>query len=176
MGILGSLIGTGVGAIGTALGQWQASKAAKRAKANIESAKQQNQAWYERRYNEDATQRADAQRVLTMTADNIRKRNKQAAAAQAVTGGTDESVAATREANNQALASAASGIAANAQASKDNVEQRYQATNSDLNNQLTNIEMNRANQITTATSNFGQAAMNTGIAIDEYNTLKKQES
>lgn len=37
--------------------------------------RRKNQDWYDRRYNEDATQRADAQAMLTRTAEAIRQRN-----------------------------------------------------------------------------------------------------
>lgn len=91
----------------------------KRVKENIQAQQQANQNWYDRRYNEDATQRADAQRILTQTEESIRNRNRQAAGAQAVMGGTDESVAAAKAANAQALADATSQIAVNADNRKD---------------------------------------------------------
>ena len=96
----------------------------KKVKKNLQAQKQANQDWYDRRYNEDATQRADAQRILTMTEESIKNRNRQAAGAQAVMGGTEESVAATKAANNQALADATSQIAVNAEARKDQIEQQ----------------------------------------------------
>ena len=94
----------------------------KKAKRNVEAQRQKNQDWYDRRYNEDATQRADAQRILTQTEESIKQRNKAAAGSAAVMGGTDESVAAAKEANNKALADATSQIAADAEARKDNIE------------------------------------------------------
>lgn len=112
------LIGSAIGAAGSIFGGISASKAMKRAKKNVEAQRQKNQDWYDRRYNEDATQRADAQRILTQTEESIKQRNKQAAGSAAVMGGTDESVAAAKAANNQALADATSQIAANAEAGK----------------------------------------------------------
>lgn len=61
------LIGSALGAVGSIFGGNSASKAMKKAKQNVEQQIQKNQDWYDRRYNEDATQRADAQRILTMT-------------------------------------------------------------------------------------------------------------
>ena len=104
------LIGSAIGAAGSIFGGISASKAMKRAKKNVEAQRQKNQDWYDRRYNEDATQRADAQRILTQTEESIKQRNKQAAGSAAVMGGTDESVAAAKAANNQALADATSQI------------------------------------------------------------------
>ena len=91
----------------------------------IAEQQQDNQDWYDRRYNEDATQRADAQRLLQMTEESIKNRNRQAAGTQAVMGGTEESVAAAKAANSQALADATSQIAASADARKDAIEQQY---------------------------------------------------
>ena len=100
------LIGSAIGAAGSIFGGIKASKAMKKIKSNVEAQRQKNQNWYDRRYNEDYTQRADAQRILTQTEESIKNRNKQAAGIQAVMGGTDESVAATKEANSKALADA----------------------------------------------------------------------
>ena len=92
------LIGAAIGAAGSIFGGISASKAMRKMKANVEAQKKANQDWFDRRYNEDATQRADAQRILTMTEESIKNRNKVAAGAQAVMGGTEESVAATKAA------------------------------------------------------------------------------
>jgi len=95
------LIGAAIGAAGSIFGGIAASKAMRKMKANVEAQKKNNQDWFDRRYNEDATQRADAQRILTMTEESIKNRNKAAAGAQAVMGGTEESVAATKAANSK---------------------------------------------------------------------------
>ena len=100
MGIFGSAIGGALGIGGAIFGGISASKAMKKAKGMVEKQMKDNQNWYDRRYNEDATQRADAQRILTMTNENIRQRNRQAAGTRAVMGGTEESVAAAKAANN----------------------------------------------------------------------------
>ncbi len=87
MGIFGGAIGAGLGAVGSIFGGIAASKAMKRVKKNLQEQRRKNQDWYDRRYNEDATQRADAQAILTKTEESIRNRNKQAAGVQAVMGG-----------------------------------------------------------------------------------------
>lgn len=158
MGLIGSIAGGALGAVGSIFGGISASKAMKKVKKNLQAQKQANQDWYDRRYNEDATQRADAQRILTMTEDSIRNRNRQAAGAQAVMGGTEESVAAAKAANNQALADATSNIAVNAEARKDNIEAQYQAKDAQLNDALNNLEMKKADAISSAVQGVAQAA------------------
>ena len=94
--MIGGAISAGLSAVGSIFGGISASKAMKRVKNNLEEQRRKNQDWYDRRYNEDATQRADAQAILTKTEESIRNRNKQAAGTQAVMGGTEESVAAAK--------------------------------------------------------------------------------
>lgn len=142
MGLFGSIAGGALGAAGSIFGGISASKAMRRVKKNLQAQKEANQNWYDRRYNEDATQRADAQRILTQTEESIRNRNRQAAGAQAVMGGTDESTAAAKAANAQALADATSQIAAGAENRKDQIEQTYQQRDSQINEALNNLEMN----------------------------------
>lgn len=152
------LIGSAIGAAGSIFGGISASKAMKKAKANIEAQRQKNQDWYDRRYNEDATQRADAQRILTQTEERIKQRNKRAAGTQAVMGGTDESVAAAKAANNQALADATSQIAANAEARKDNIEATYMANDNAFVEQLNQLEQGKAQEIGQAVQGVANAA------------------
>ena len=160
--MVGSLVGAGLSAVGGIFGGISASKAMKKVKNNLQAQKQANQDWYDRRYNEDATQRADAQRILTKTEESIKNRNRQAAGTQAVMGGTDESVAAAKAANNEALAEATSQIAVNAEARKDQIEAQYQAKDAQLNDALNNLEINKAQAISCAVQGVTQAGA--GIA------------
>lgn len=162
MGLFGSIAGGALGAAGSIFGGISASKAMKRVKKNLQAQKEANQNWYDRRYNEDATQRADAQRILTQTEESIRNRNRQAAGAQAVMGGTDESTAAAKAANAQALADATSQIAAGAENRKDQIEQTYQQRDSQINEALNNLEINKAQAISQAVQ--GVAKAGAGIA------------
>ena len=152
------LIGSAIGAAGSIFGGISASKAMKRAKKNVEAQRKKNQDWYDRRYNEDATQRADAQRILTQTEESIKQRNKQAAGSAAVMGGTEESVAAAKAANNQALADATSQIAANAEARKDNIEATYMANDNAFVEQLNQLEQGKAQAIGQAVQGVANAA------------------
>ena len=155
---LGSIIGGAMNIGGSIFGGISASRAMKNVRKNIEAQKQKNEDWYNRRYNEDATQRADAQSILTQTMDAMRRSNQQAAGAQAVMGGTDESVAATKMANAQALGEAATNIAISGERRKDAIENQYLATDAQLNSQLNELEMQRAGQITNAANNVAKAA------------------
>ena len=158
MGLIGSIAGGALGAAGSIFGGISASKAMRRVKKNLQAQKEANQNWYDRRYNEDATQRADAQRILTQTEESIRKRNQQAAGSAAVMGGTDESVAAAKEANGKALSDTMSNINASAEARKDQIEQTYQQRDSQINEALNNLEMNKAQAISQAVQGVASVA------------------
>ena len=160
MGIFGSAIGGALGIGGAIFGGISASKAMKRAKKMVEEQKKENQNWYDRRYNEDSTQRADAQRILTQTNEAIRQRNQAAAGSAAVMGGTEESVAATKAANAQAIADATSQIAVNGERRKDQIESQYLQTKSDLNQQLQNLEIGKANAVSQAVQGVASAGAN----------------
>ena len=151
-------IGAAIGAAGSIFGGISASNAMNKMKANVEAQKKANQDWFDRRYNEDATQRADAQRILTLTEENIKNRNNAAAGAQAVMGGTDESTAAAKEANNKALSDATAQIAVNGEQRKDAIENKFQEREASLNNQLNEIEQKKAEAISQAVQGVTAAA------------------
>lgn len=151
-------VAAGMKAASSIAGGIAASKAMKQVKKNLNTQMAQNQDWYDRRYNEDATQRADAQRLLTMTEENIKNRNRQAAGTAAVMGGSDESVAAEKEANNQALASTMSNINAAADARKESIEQQYMSTKANLNDKLNNLTMQQAQNIQQAANGVADSA------------------
>ncbi|WP_288952497.1 hypothetical protein [uncultured Prevotella sp.] len=154
------LIGAAIGAAGSIFGGIAASKAMRKMKANVEAQKKANQDWFDRRYNEDATQRADAQRILTMTEESIKNRNRAAQGAAAVMGGTEESAAVTKAANGKALSDATAQIAVNGEQRKDAIENQFQERDTSLNNQLNEIEQNKANAIGQAVQGVTGAAGN----------------
>lgn len=141
------LIGSGIGAAGTVFGGISASKAIKKMNRNIEDQRKKNQDWYDQRYNEDATQRADAQRVLSQTQDMLKRQTDAAAGSAAVGGGTDESVAQAKAQANDTLGNVMSNINAQADARKDEIEQTYQANDNAYVEQLNNLEQQKAENI-----------------------------
>jgi len=164
--MLGSLIGAAIGVASSIYGGKKSAEAAQKANAMVKDMKQENLDWYNRRYNEDPLQRSSAQRVLTKTQELLRQRNKAASGTAAVMGGTEESVAAEKQRNNEALAEAASRIAAQGDAQKDAIEQQYRQTNMGLTQQQIGIEQQRAKAIADAAGGVATAAGTAGEAID----------
>ena len=138
--MLGGIIGGSVGALGGIFGGISKNKMLKKMRKMINEQKRENQNWYDRRYNEDATQRADAQAILTKTADMIKRRNQQSAGTQAVMGGTEESAAAAKVANAKALSDATSQIAVAGAQRKDQIEGQYRERQHQLDEQLRQLE------------------------------------
>lgn len=160
MGLLGGAIGAGLGAVGSIFGGIAASKAMKNVKNNINAQRSANRDWYDRRYNEDATQRADAVAAVNRVEQGIRERNRQAAGTQAVMGGTEESTAATKAANNQAVAEATAQIAINGDRRKDAIEAQFQAKDEALQSQLNDLERQKAENVAQAVQGVAQAGAN----------------
>ncbi len=169
--MIGSIIGAGLKIGSSIFGGNSMRKAIKEAKNNINKQKQKNQNWFDQRYNEDATQRADARALLTRMEENMKNRNLAAAGSAAVMGGTDESVAAQKAANAQTMADATSNIAAQAEARKDQIEQQYRAKDDELQNQLINLKLQKAQQ--TAAAVQGVAGAASGISGAFGSTTKK---
>lgn len=174
--MIGSLIGAGIGAIGSIFGGISASKAMKKyyneAKDNIDTQRDKNDSWYSRRYNESATQRADARDLLTRTEEAIRERNKEAAGMAAVGGATAESIAAAKAANNAAMANTVASIAANADARKDSIERQYMSRDAELTDKMTQLSreknVGKAQAVAQAVQGVTSAAGNFGTALDDW--------
>lgn len=154
---IGAIAGAGMQVAGSIIGGAAASKAMKNVKKNLEQQRAANQNWYDRKYNEDMTQRADAQRIINMTQEAIRQRNAQSAGSAAVMGGTEESAAAARASNNAMMADTMSQVAANAAARKDAVEQQYMSQDAALQNSINDMEVQRGQAVAAAAQGVGEA-------------------
>lgn len=162
---------------GTAANAIMGAKKRKEERRLLEEKERRNQAWYDRRYNEDATQRADAQRLMTYVQEQVRKRNQAAAGTQAVMGGTEEAAAAAREQNNQALAETASRIAADAADRKDKVEDMYMKRQEAIDDDRSSMMEDERGNIATSTQGLVNAAAAIGNGLDgvgdEVKEIKK---
>lgn len=122
----------------------------------------ENKAWYNRRYNEDATQTASAQLMMRRTNDAIKKRTQAALGRKNVTGGTDASMAATQQANAEAVGNALGDIVANAETRKDNIEQQYRERQGQLASQISGVN---SDYEATKRQNLANAATGAGKAM-----------
>ena len=155
--MIGGIIGAAGGALGGVLGGISRNKMLKQQMKMVNEQKKENQNWYDRRYNEDSTQRADAQAMLTQTAEAIKQRNQASAGSAAVMGGTEESVAATKAANAQAMADATSKIVVAGEQRKDQIENQYRERNNELNQQLQNLQSQKKDALSITSDAIGGA-------------------
>lgn len=130
--MIGAAIGAGLKVAGSIIGGAAQARAARKQREIIDTQKKDNEAWYNRNYYEDSTQRSDAQRAMQMARDAMKSRYNQAQASGVVTGATDESIAAQKAATNQVVSSAASSIAATGDSRKDSIDQQYLNTKANL--------------------------------------------
>lgn len=172
--MIGSLIGAGLGAAASIVGAIKAKKANDLANQELAKELDYNRAWYDRRYNEDATQRADAQRILTEAMDRIKRRNQAAAGAAAVMGSSPETVAVEKEANAHELADTASQIAAAGAARKDQIEAQSEANRQAIRAQQIGGMQKVPAAIGQAAVGVGQAAIGAGMAYDQMKEQEKQ--
>ena len=169
---IGTAISAGVGAASAIFGGIKNAREARKQRRLLKEQEAAEKAWYDREYNTDNTQRASAQRLITMTQDSIRKRN-QAAGQSAVMGGTTAAAAAAREQNNNAIAQTASNINAQGMAQRDAIEHQHLANTQNFANRR--IQMSQQQQANTAAAiqGVGQAAATAGLAFDEMAEAEK---
>lgn len=159
--------------IGTkAVSSAKAKKAGDKAIAYQKDKEKLLQNWYDREYNADATQRADAQQALTYASELMKQRNRSAQGRAAVMGSTEEAVAAEKAANNKVYSDIVSNIAAAGAKRKDQISDSYLSGKLNQNDIMSNIETGRAGNIFKA----GQNASSNNLDIDSIaNAFEKEK-
>lgn len=155
---MAGLIGAALGVAGSLFGYAKSKEAMDAYRSGLARRRRENEQWYNRNYNEDVTQRADAQRVLNMTEERIRQRNRAAAGRAAVMGSGNEAVAAEKEANNRVMADAVGQVAAAGERRKEAVEQQYMARKDGLDREKAQLELGRANAVAGLADGITKAA------------------
>ena len=123
--MFGSILKGVTGLGGAIFGGVSAGKNRRRALREVRGAQADNQALFDSQYYADATQRADAQNLMSHLRDNLKKRGQQSANVAAVTGATPEAQLAQREQDNQVITDTYRDIGARGEAHKDKVMDRY---------------------------------------------------
>lgn len=164
--MLGSLIGAGLGVASSIFGGISARKARRKQERMLAQQEKENQAWYDRKYNEDPTKRADTVRLLTQMQEQIKNRNKAAKGRQAVMGGTEDSTTAVKEANNKTLSDTTSQIVAANESRKDAIEGQYQARKDAIQNKRMGLEAEKAADTANVAAGVAGTAANIASTID----------
>ena len=164
--MIGTLIGAGLGLASSIAGGIANRKARKKQEQMLAQQQRENQAWYDRKYNEDPTKRADTVRLLTQMQEQIKNRNRAAKGRQAVMGGTEDSTTAVKEANNKTLADTTSQIVAANEARKDNIEQQYQQNKRSIQGQQMQMEADKAAGTANVVAGVAGTAANIAATLD----------
>lgn len=164
--MIGSLIGAGLGLVSSIAGGIANRKARRKQEQLLAQQQRENQAWYDRKYNEDPTKRADTVRLLTQMQEQIKNRNRAAKGRQAVMGGTEDSTTAVKEANNKTLADTTSQIVAANESRKDAIEQQYQQNKRSIQGQQMQMEAEKSADTANAVAGVAGTAANIAAALD----------
>ena len=164
--MIGALIGAGLSIASSIAGGIANRKARRKQEQMLAQQQRENQAWYDRRYNEDPTKRADTVRLLTQMQEQIKNRNRAAKGRQAVMGGTEDSTTAVKEANNKTLADTTSQIVAANEARKDAIEQQYQRNKRSIQGQQMQMEAEKSADTANAVAGVAGTAANIAATLD----------
>ena len=164
--MIGALIGAGLGLASSIAGGIANRKARKKQEQMLAQQQRDNQAWYDRKYNEDPTKRADTVRFLTQMQEQIKNRNRAAKGRQAVMGGTEDSTTAVKEANNKTLADTTSQIVAANEARKDAIEQQYQQNKRSIQGQQMQMEAEKSADTANVVEGVAGTAANIAATLD----------
>ena len=155
--MIGSIIGGGIGVIGSIAGAIGSARKMKQANAQLAQNKAKNQSWYDREYNMDYTQRADAQQILNKTREMADVNRRRARNMGVVAGATDEAVAMENEASNNMVSNTMGNINQSADAYKQSVQGQFRATQQQLDQQQYNNKISEAQNIANAASGVSKA-------------------
>jgi hypothetical protein len=156
--MIGTLIGAGVGLFSSIFGGVKSAQASRKAERELKQQRQANEDWYRKRYNEDYTQTAEAQRLLSQARTMAQDQLRDAAGRQAVMGGT-ETVNDARESAAKAVSETLSDLAVLGSQRKDAVENQYMNRSQQLSQQFQQMYNQRAANAAAAASQGMQAGM-----------------
>lgn len=156
--MIGSIIGAGVGLFSGIFGGISAARAAAKAEQELKRQRQSNEDWYRRRYNEDYTQTAEAQRLMTEARQLAQDQIRNAVGRQAVMGGTTE-VDNARKQSQDLVSDTLSDIAVVGSQRKDAIEKQYRQRDAEISQQFQQAYNNRAASISSAAGQGMQAGM-----------------
>ena len=125
--MIGAIIGTVAGVAGSLIGQHNAKKQMEKYNASLDATEKKNEDWYNARYNQDWTQTVEAQSMIQRARELAKEQTDRARGANAVMGGGESELAASKAAANDAIADVTAQIASNATAQKAAIESQYLA-------------------------------------------------
>lgn len=165
--MIGTILGA-VGSIGSAIyGAVKSSELNRTANALLENQINGTRDYYNRRLSEDYMNRSDVQSALTKQRELLDEQYKRARATNAVSGGTDESLALQKEAANKSLSETMGSIASAASSYRDRLEEQYRNEMKSYTQERRGILNAQADAVAQAASQAGSTFLSAGSGIDQ---------
>lgn len=142
---------------GAAMSAIAGARAYRRQMNNLRKQERENQNWYDRRYNENATERADSVALNEQAKQHFAERMAQHQGTAAVMGGTNAQLAAEKNAEAAGYAGMQAQRQQMADRRKDTIENTFLANKSNIQNKMLEMEAQRAQGIQQAASQMAQA-------------------
>ena len=163
-----------VGSIASSIfGGSKAAKAANAAERRQNKQEAGEEAWYNKKYNEDYVDTAAGQNLVRRAKDHARETWRKAAGSQAVAGGTASAAQMAKDAGNKMVGDTIADIAAADTQRKDNVDNMHRQAQEKFAQMDMNREMQRAQNITNAAQSASNAMMSVAGAIDQASSAAK---
>lgn len=157
----------GAGLAASLFGGSKAAKAAREAQKRQRAQEAKENAWYNRRYNEDYLDTAAGQNLVRRAKDYAREQWKKAQGAQAVAGGTNAATQMAKDAGNKMVGDTIANIAAQDTARKAQVDSQHRQAEAQFAQMDMQREQQRAQNITNAAQNASNAMMSAASAVSQ---------
>jgi hypothetical protein len=154
--VIGAAIGAGAAAIGAGLSALGGARAARQKRRELAKQERENNAWYDQRYNELGTERADAQAALSAMRAAQAQRMSAARGTEAVMGASAGSVAAEKAGANMAMGQTISQMNANNEKNKMAIENAYLQRKNDISNRRLGMYEAQSQNLANAGSQLSQ--------------------
>lgn len=151
------IIGAGMKIGGAAINAIANARAYRNQMKNLRRQERENQNWYDRRYNENATERADSVALNEQAKQHFAEAMARHQGTAAVMGGTNAQLAAEKNAEAAGYAGIQAQRQQLADTRKDTIENKFMANKTAIQDKMNALEAQRAQGIQAATSQMAQA-------------------
>ena len=154
------------GVAGSLFGGIKSGSAARKALREQKARENKENAWYQRRYNENYADTAAGRALINDAKEYARENWKKADGAAAVTGGTDAAVAQAKEAGNKMVADTVRNLATQDTARKDAADDMHMKMQDNYSKERIALEQQRADNIANTAANMSNDMMSAAAAMD----------
>lgn len=161
------LASAAIGAVGSLIGGAASAKKAKKAELELAAKQNREEAWFQRRYNENYADTAAGRTMINEAKDYARENWKKASGAAAVTGGTDAATAQAKEAGNKVVGDAIRNMAVQDTARKDSTENTHLRMQDNYSNQKIALSQQQASNVASTAAGLSNAAMTAAASFGD---------